>query len=66
MFKFVNTSTTGILTTFGKFNKTLQPGLNIYIPLIQKVHIVSNKLNENTFNFEIKTKPLIISFTLKR
>lgn len=56
MFKFVNTSTTGILATFGKFNKTLQPGLNIYIPLIQKVHIVSNKLNENTFNFEIKTK----------
>lgn len=56
LIKFINTSTTGILTTFGKFTKTLSPGLRIYIPIIQRIHIVSNLLKEDSFKFEIKTK----------
>lgn len=56
MFKFINTSTTGILTTFGKFSRTLKPGLRFKIPIIQQIHIISNQLKEDTFKFEIKTK----------
>ena len=70
MFRFIHTSNTGILTTFGKYTKTLSPGLNMYIPVIQQIHTISNKLKENTFTFEIKTKDnvfanLIISIQYK-
>jgi regulator of protease activity HflC (stomatin/prohibitin superfamily) len=70
MFKFINISTTGIKTTFGKFSGTLNPGLKFYVPFIQQIHVISNKLRENTFNFEIKTKDdvfanLIISVQYK-
>lgn len=55
-FKFIKTSTTGILQTFGKFDRTVGPGLRLYIPFIQKITPVSNRLTQDTFTFEVKTK----------
>jgi regulator of protease activity HflC (stomatin/prohibitin superfamily) len=44
MFKFVPTMTTGVVQTFGKFSRLLSPGFNIYIPFVQTVNLVSNRL----------------------
>lgn len=55
MFRFIPTSTTGVKTTFNKFSRTLSPGLNFYVPFLQKIHIVSNRLEQDTFKFEVKT-----------
>ncbi len=56
MFKFIETSQTGILSTFGKFTKIRKPGLNFYIPIAQHIQVVSNQLREQTYTFEVKTK----------
>lgn len=55
-FKFVPTSTTAILETFGKFTKTKGPGINFYIPFVQKITPISNRLKQDNFKFEVKTK----------
>lgn len=54
-FKFIPTSCTGIKQTFGKFTGMLGSGLNFYIPIIQSIKLVSNRLEQNTFNFQVKT-----------
>lgn len=52
---FINTSTTGVKQTFGKTegllkkNPILNPGINFYIPIIQKINIVSNKQQQIIF-----------------
>lgn len=51
----IETATTGVLQTLGKFNRQLKPGFNFYIPLIEKVSLVSNRLSQQTFEFEVKT-----------
>lgn len=56
MFKFIKTSNTGIKQQFGKFKKTLEPGLNFYIPFIQNIDIISNKLQLESFSYNVKTK----------
>lgn len=56
MATFVKTATTGIVTTFGRFTRTMRPGLNFYIPIIQNVYHVSNRTHQKDFNFRIKTK----------
>ncbi len=56
MLKFIATNSTGIRETFGKFGSILSPGLNIFIPCVQSVHEVSNRIHEDTHVFEIKTK----------
>jgi len=60
-FKFVPTSSIGIKTTFGKFTKLSFPGLNFKIPFIQEIYLVSNRLEQNTFKFSVKTKDNIFS-----
>ena len=55
-FKFINTSTIGIKTTFGKFSKTINPGLAWYIPIVQSIHPVSTRVNQQNFKFNVKTK----------
>jgi len=55
MFKFVPTMTTGVVQTFGKFSRLLRPGFNIYIPFLQTVNLVSNRLQENQCNLQIRT-----------
>lgn len=61
MFKFISTSTTGIKTTFGKFSGSVKPGLTFYIPFIQNINIVSNRLTQKEFIFEVKSKDNIFS-----
>ena len=55
-FRIIQTSETGILQTFGKFTRTLGPGIRFKIPFIQNISKVSNKLKQDTFKVEIKTK----------
>ncbi len=44
MFKFIPTMNTGVVQTFGKFTRLAAPGLTFYIPYIQKIQLVSNRL----------------------
>ena len=53
---FIRSSTTGIRETFGKFTKIATPGLNFYIPFLQRITPISNRLRQDTFKFEVKTK----------
>lgn len=56
MFRFISTNTTGVRQTFGKFTGLSSPGLTFYIPIIQEVTPVSNRIREESFNFRVKTK----------
>lgn len=53
--KFIQTQATGIRSTFGKYTATLSPGLNLYIPGIQRIDTVCNKIRQDEFIFEAKT-----------
>jgi regulator of protease activity HflC (stomatin/prohibitin superfamily) len=55
MIRFVQSMNTGVITTFGKLTRLAAPGLNIYIPFIQRMHIVSNRLCENQCNITVRT-----------
>lgn len=55
MFKFIQTSSTGIVQTFGKFSRVAAPGLNFYIPFIQNICVVDNRLQQKNFQFEAFT-----------
>lgn len=56
MLKIIQQSTTGVKQTFGRFSGLVKPGLVIYIPIVQRVTPVSNRLQQDTFKFEVKTK----------
>jgi regulator of protease activity HflC (stomatin/prohibitin superfamily) len=55
MFKFIDQSTTGVKTRFGKYIKKCKPGLSFYIPIFEKIDIVSNKISQTSFEFSTKT-----------
>lgn len=55
-FKFIQTSCTGVVQTFGKYTGTVGPGLRLFFPFIQTITPVSNRLKQETFQFEAKTK----------
>ena len=55
-FKFIATSCTGIGQTFGKFSGTFNPGLTFYLPIIQKISVINNRLQQDSFKFNVKTK----------
>lgn len=52
----IKTSSTGVLQSFGKFSRTLDAGLHLYVPFIQRIDTVSNRLRQSDFKFEVKTK----------
>lgn len=56
MFRFIKTADTGVKQTFGKFTGLCEPGLNFYIPGIQQITPVSNKVIEKVFILSVKTK----------
>ena len=56
MFKIVHQSTTAVWKTLGKFSGTSGPGLKVYIPFVHKITPVSNRLHQDPFPIEIKTK----------
>lgn len=55
-FKLIPTSQTGIKQTFGKYSGLLNPGIHFYVPFFQKITKISNRIRENSFRFEIKTR----------
>ena len=56
MLRFVPEATTAIFQTFGKFSRTTSPGLVFYIPIVQNVSLVSNRLQQDIFQLGVKTK----------
>lgn len=44
MFKFIPSMCTGVVQTFGKYSRLSTPGLTFYLPVIQTINIVSNRL----------------------
>jgi regulator of protease activity HflC (stomatin/prohibitin superfamily) len=61
MATLIKTSTTGIVTTFGKFSGLVSPGLKFYIPFVQKVIHVSNKTQQKVFELEVYTKDRVFA-----
>lgn len=61
-FTFVDTASVGVRQSFGKAGGiltskvTVDPGLRIYVPLLQSISHVSTRQAENTFSVEVKTK----------
>ncbi len=51
----VPTATTGVVQRFKRFERVLSPGLNFFIPFIEDVSFVSNRLNNQSLAFETKT-----------
>jgi regulator of protease activity HflC (stomatin/prohibitin superfamily) len=56
MFKIIHQSTTAVWKTFGKFSGISGPGLKFYIPIMHKITPVSNRLHQDPFKVEVKTK----------
>lgn len=46
---------TGVVTFLGRFSRTMRPGLNFYVPILEKVHQVSNRLGETTLSLSVMT-----------
>ena len=55
MFKFIPSMETGVVTTFGKFSRLAYPGFNLYLPFIQHINMVSNRLCENQCDIVVRT-----------
>lgn len=55
MFKFIASMETGVVTTFGKYSRLAHPGLNVYLPFVQKINMVSNRLCEKQCNIVVRT-----------
>ena len=55
-FRIIQTSSTGVLQTFGKSAGTIGPGIRLFIPLVQNITPVSNRIQQESFEFETKTK----------
>lgn len=53
--KMIPSMNSGVLQTFGKFSRIANPGLNFYIPGIQTITLVSNRLCENTCKMQVRT-----------
>lgn len=62
MLRIIHQSTTGVLTTFGRFSSLKGPGLHIYIPFVQHIYPVSNRLSQDAFRFEVKTKDNVFAY----
>ena len=54
-FKFIPTMSTGVVQTFGRFTRLAKPGLRFYIPFIESMSLVSNRLNQNHFTMQVRT-----------
>src|SRR5687767_9872168 len=55
-FRFVQTSNSAVVQTFGRYSRTVGPGLRLYVPFVQKMTPISHRLQQNTFKFDVKTK----------
>lgn len=53
--KLIPSMNSGVVQTFGKFSRIAHPGLNIYLPFVQSITLVSNRLCENNFKMQVRT-----------
>jgi regulator of protease activity HflC (stomatin/prohibitin superfamily) len=60
-FRIISTAETGVLQTFGRFSKTMDPGFHFIIPFVQKITPVSNRVVPLNFNFVVKTKDSVFT-----
>jgi regulator of protease activity HflC (stomatin/prohibitin superfamily) len=56
MFKIIQQNNTGVIQTLGKFSRLVESGISIYIPGIQTITPISNRLKQENFSFNTKTK----------
>ena len=54
-FKLIPTNSTGVVQRFGRLVRLSGPGLQFYIPFIEKMSLVSNQLSENQCTIQIRT-----------
>lgn len=54
--KFVRTANTGVKQRFGKYVGLCQPGLNLYIPFVETISSVSNRVYNHDIVVRVKTK----------
>jgi regulator of protease activity HflC (stomatin/prohibitin superfamily) len=52
----INRAETGVYTRFGEVTGPVFPGLQFYVPFIDAIIPVSNRVQEDKFKFEVKTK----------
>jgi len=53
----IHTAKRGIVETFGKYTRIMKPGLNLYIPFVQRVvKRTPIFLQQETFSLQVKTK----------
>lgn len=60
-FKIIKQNKVGLLTTFGKYKKTLTPGINFYVPLVQQINLVSTETMDLKENINIRTKDDVLA-----
>ncbi len=53
--KIIQTSTTGVRQTFGRASGIVGPGLSFYIPFVQKITSVNNRVGQDEFTIIAKT-----------
>ena len=53
--KLIPSMNSGIVQTFGKFSRIASPGLNFFLPGVQSITLVSNRLCENTCRVQVRT-----------
>lgn len=56
MLRFIQTETTGIVQTFGKFTRIANPGIQFYIPFVQTITPVSNRVRTKECQMQVRTK----------
>jgi regulator of protease activity HflC (stomatin/prohibitin superfamily) len=54
--EIIVTATTGVRKTFGHYTGSVAPGLRLYVPFVQRITPVSNRLKQDAFSFEVKTR----------
>jgi regulator of protease activity HflC (stomatin/prohibitin superfamily) len=54
--KQIRTTQVGILESFGRFSRVCQPGLNFYLPFVQRIHVMECNIATHLHEFSVKTR----------
>jgi len=60
-FRIIQTSSTGVVQTFGRFTRLARPGMNFYMPVVQSIVPVSNRLQQKSVDLQVKTKDNVLT-----
>lgn len=55
-FRIIRTAELGVLETFGKFTRCVEPGIRFYLPFIQRVKRMTLRQQKDDFHFGVKTQ----------